>query len=263
MGTDLVGALPHGQRPLRGPRGAAMRSANVLSASVMWVRLSAAALISTCLSAPSQAGGFSDWVSLINVPEASLSNSIFVFAGRMSTTTFGDTLAYNSLPISGPFGQPSYDNYIVGSAYQKDFFRYGGLVIAGEIGIADRLGNYAECCSPIVTSSTTLNSGELWFGPAFRYDGVVLLNQLRIVPGMTFGFSVTTNSIGVEREREITNPGNARFLGYLGPEVAFSTLAMPQLEFVVAVHHRSGADHTFGNFGEGYNANVAGLRYCF
>jgi hypothetical protein len=35
------------------------------------------------------------------------------------------------------------------------------------------------------------------------------------------------------------------------------------LEFVVAVHHRSGADHTFGNFGEGYNANVAGLRYRF
>ena len=60
----------------------------------------------------------------------------------MSTTTFGDALFDDSLPVTGPFSQPSYDNYIVGSATRKDFFRYGGLVIAGEIGIADRFGDH-------------------------------------------------------------------------------------------------------------------------
>ena len=41
-------------------------------------------------------------------------------------------------------------------------------MIAGEIGIADRFGNHAECRTPVVTSSAILNSGELLFGPAFR-----------------------------------------------------------------------------------------------
>jgi hypothetical protein len=232
---------------------------------VGWVRFRviAAALLAACIAVPCQAADISDWVSFNSPRTDSLLNSVFAFGGRMSTTTFGDTLVFNTFPLATPLVSPSFDNYIIGTAYQRELYRYRGFVLGGEIGLADRFGNYAQCCSPVVLSSSILNSGELWFGPAFRYDAIVLFNQLRVIPGMTFGFSATTNSIGVEREREITNPGNARLLGYLGPEIAFSTLNMSELELVISMHHRSGADHTFGNFGEGYNANVVGLRYRF
>jgi len=178
----------------------------------------------------------------------------------MSTTTFGDTIGFNTYSGLTP---PLYDNYIVGAAYQHDFHRIGGFVIALEAGIADRFGNYAQCCSPVITAPNILNSGELWAGPNFRYDGIVFFNTLRVAPGWTMGFSAVTNSIGAELGAEITAHGNASFLVYLGPELAFSVVNAPQWEAVLRVQHRSGAWHTFGNMGEGYNANEAGVRYRF
>lgn len=91
----------------------------------------------------------------------------------------------------------------------------------------------------------------------------MLFDQLRITPGLTFGFSVVTDSIGQELQRQITDNGDARFLGYLGPELAFSSLSAPRWELVLREQHRSGAGGTFGHMTEGYNANVAGLRYRF
>lgn len=181
----------------------------------------------------------------------------------MSTTVFGSTLFFNTgLMEAHSYGPISYDNSIVGAGYQRQFYRYGGFTLGGEIGIADRFGNYAQCCNPVVLSSSTLNSGELWFGPVLRYDGIVLFN-VRVIPGITVGFSATTDSIGVERQREINDNGNARFLGYLGPELAFSPLDASQLEIFLRVQHRSGANRLLGNLMEGYNANVLGLRYRY
>ena len=82
-------------------------------------------------------------------------------------------------------------------------------MIAGEIGIADRFGHYAVCCDAsgpgqTVITSGIVNSGEFWFGPAIRYESLVLFDALRVIPGITVGFSATTNSIGKERQRELT-----------------------------------------------------------
>jgi hypothetical protein len=217
-------------------------------------------LLPACAAAPCRSGEFSDWLSFNTPVAGDHLNSIFLFGGRMSTTTFGDTLGFNTASgLQAPF----YDNYIVGGAYQRDFLRVGGFVLALEAGIADRFGNYAECCSPVVTTPNILNSGEFWAGPNFRYDGIVFFNALRVTPGWTMGFSATTNSIGAERGNEIAAPGSARFLVYLGPELAFSAVSTPQWELVLRVQHRSGAWHTFGNLGEGYNANEGGIRYHF
>ena len=57
---------------------------------------------------------------------------------------------------------------------------------------------------------------------------------------VTTGLSFTTNSIGREREREIAYGGNARMLLYFGPELTFSFINNPDLEFVYRLHHRSG-----------------------
>jgi hypothetical protein len=158
---------------------------------------------------------------------------------------------------------PSYDNYIVGAAYQHRFRELGyGFVLAGEVGVADRFGHYSVCCDPQILSSDIRHSGELWFGPTIRYE-FVLFDWLRIAPSLTVGFSLTTNSIGVERERELGYDGSGRILGYLGPEVAFSTINMPELELVFRLQHRSGAGGLIGKLREGYNANVVGARFWF
>jgi hypothetical protein len=162
-----------------------------------------AALFAACIAAQSRAADFSDYVSVIDPTDgASRLNSVMLFGGRMSTTNLASTLLFNRVSVFGlsPY-QPYYDNYIVGGAYQRDVYRFGGFVIAAEIGLADRFGHYTECCAPIeqtIYSSSTVNSGELWFGPAFRYEAIVFFNTVRFVPGITAGFSVVTNSIGAE-----------------------------------------------------------------
>ena len=108
-----------------------------------------------------------------------------------------------------------------------------------------------------------INSPEIWFGSRFSFDGLTLFNTFRIGGGMTFGFSFTGDSIGVERGREIVKNGSARVLGYLGPEIFFALADHPEWEIVYRLHHRSGANGTFGHMGEGYNANVLGVRYRF
>jgi hypothetical protein len=228
----------------------------------------AAALVAACIAVPCHAADFSDFVSLNDPSDgASRQNSLFVFYGRMSTTNLGSTLFFNSVPLfTDAITGQKYDNFIAGAAYQRDFYRIDGFVIAAEIGIADRFGHYIDCCepsSPTVYTSTIVNSGELWLGPAFRYESIVLFNELRVIPGFTVGFSAVTNSIGTELDREQSENGNATLLGYLGVEVAFSLMNFPALEFVIREHHRSGMNKLLGNMMEGYNANVAGFRYRF
>jgi hypothetical protein len=193
-------------------------------------------------------------------------NSILVFGGRMSTTDLTPTLIFNVGPVDT---QPHYDNYIFGVAYDRDLFNLGyGFHFGVEVGIADRLGNYKECCAPIITSNSIVESGEFWAGPQIRYAGFVLFGLVRIGGAVTFGLSTVTNSIGAELERQIDDSGNARLLYYFGPEIDFSTPSVPNLELVLKVQHRSGGQEllflpTLGNMREGYNANVAGIRYRF
>ena len=193
-------------------------------------------------------------------------NSILVFAGRMSTTDIWSTMAYN-LNKSG--AGPYYDNYIVGAAYDRDLLDLShGFYFGGEVGIADRFGYYKVCCDPVVMSNSIVQSPEVWAGPEIRYAGVLLFDLVRIGGGITFGLSVATHSIGNELGWEIANGSTAKVLYYLGPELDFSTPSIPNLEFVLRIQHRSGGKTvpllpTLANFGEGYNANVAGIRYRF
>lgn len=187
-------------------------------------------------------------------------DSLFVFGGSLSTGSLGDTLQFN---LNRPDGI-KYDNSIAGLAYNHDFYYLGyGFTLGGEIGVADRFGYYALCCDTVVKSSSLLNSGELWAGPRISFQGFVLFDTIRIAGAATTGFSFTTNSIGRERERELAYDGSGRALIYFGPELSFSLVNHPEWEFVYRVQHRSGADGTFGNLREGYNANVFGIRFKF
>lgn len=90
-----------------------------------------------------------------------------------------------------------------------------------------------------------------------------MFDAVRIAPGITVGLSVITKAVGIEAVRELEAPGNAKLLGYLGPELAFSFRALPSVEFVYRLQHRSGMFGTFGNLWEGANANVFGARVRF
>jgi len=190
-----------------------------------------------------------------------LKQSGFIFGGRMASTNLGSTFLFN---LDAPPLTKTWDNYIAGAAYQRDFIQLnGGLFIGGEIGLADRFGHYKICCDTIVYSSSVLQSAELWAGMTFRHQGVTLFDAVRISPTFVFGLSAISAPIGQEGEHQIVHKGSAKLLFYLGFEGAFSLPSHPDTELVVRVHHRSGAYGTLGGLNEGNNANVIGIRQRF
>ncbi|HUO53381.1 MAG TPA: hypothetical protein VMU18_01475 [Rhodoblastus sp.] len=209
------------------------------------------------------------------LPEIALSppvetpNSILIFGGRMSSTNIGSTALFNlALYGTRQTGQ-RWDNSIFGLAYDRDLIGLGhGLFLGAEIGAADRVGPYAECCQPIVTSQGVLNSFEFWSGLQFRAAGVLLFDLVRVGGAVTFGLSAVTDSIGRERNRELTTGADPALLYYFGPEIDFSTPSLPHIELFVRLQHRSGGAAlgilpALGHMQEGYNADVVGLRYRF
>jgi hypothetical protein len=195
----------------------------------------------------------------LNRPETAASrDSLSLFGGLMSTRSLGATLTFDFNK------RPAYDNDIVGLVYDRDVITIFHLFKLGaEVGLADRFGHYIICCDTQVRSHGLVHSGELWSGVRLRYTGVVFFGTLRVAPSVTLGLSATTNSIGRERERELTQSGNAHLLFYFGPELAFSLRGHDRLELTFGVHHRSGANRALGHVEEGYDANTLGLRYRF
>jgi hypothetical protein len=189
-----------------------------------------------------------------------LKQSLFGFAGRTNSGNLGDTFAFG-------IGAPRtifYDNYIVGGAYQRDFFQFNsGILIGAEIGLADRFGHYAICCDTIAYSNSMTHSAELWGGVSFRHQGVALFDTVRISPGFVFGLSAVSSPIGQEALHQFDHQGSAKVLFYLGFDLAFALTGSPNTELVFRIQHRSGGYGTLGGIKEGNNANVIGIRQRF
>ena len=185
--------------------------------------------------------------------QPNLKQSVLGFAGRTNSGNLGDTFAFG-------FGAPQrvfYDNYIVGGAYQRDFFQFNsGALVGAEVGLADRFGNYTICCDTIAYSNRMAHSAEIWGGVSIRHQGVALFDTVRISPGVVFGLSAISNPIGQEALHQIDRRGSARVLFYLGFDLAFSLATLPDTELVIRIQHRSGGYGTLGGMKEGNNANV-------
>ena len=192
--------------------------------------------------------------------QPNLKQSVFVFAGRTNSGNLGDTFAFG---VGAP-QKNFYDNYIVGGAYQRDFFQFNsGILIGAEVGLADRFGNYRICCDIIAYSNGVMHSAELWGGASFRHQGVPLFDLVRISPGFVFGLSAISSPIGQEGLHQIDHRGSAKVLFYLGFDLAFALATLPNTELVFRIQHRSGAYGTLGGMKEGNNANVIGIRQRF
>ncbi len=193
--------------------------------------------------------------------QPSLKHSAFVFGGRMNSGNLGNTFKFG---LGVPSTDLSYDNYIVGAAYQRDFLQLnGGLLLGAEVGLADRFGHYKVCCEAIVYTDRMMHSAELWAGVSFRQEVPELFDAFRISPGFVFGLSAISNPIGQEGEHQLSHQGSAKVLFYLGFEIAFAMRSLPNTELVYRIQHRSGAYGTLGGLKEGNNANVVGIRQRF
>ena len=192
--------------------------------------------------------------------QPNLKQSVFGFAGRTNSGNLGDTFAFG---VGAP-QRMFYDNYIVGGAYQRDFFQFNsGILIGAEVGLADRFGNFRICCDIIGYSNGVMHPAELWGGVSFRHQGVALFDWARISPGFVFGLSAISNPIGQEVLHQIDHRGSANVLFYLGFDLALSLAALPNTELVFRIQHRSGGYGTLGGMKEGNNANVIGIRQRF
>ena len=166
--------------------------------------------------------------------------NLFAFGGRYTDQYFEYTF--------NPFAVSYEDNYVLGAGYQQFALGHdGGLKLGVELGAALRLGNQM--------------SGEIWAGPVLRADGLIQTEQVKVSVSATAGLSVTTGTIGIERDREIEMGGDSTLLYYLGPEVSVSFADNPDVEYFARVHHRSGGWETLGNMRDGANAATVGMRW--
>lgn len=165
---------------------------------------------------------------------------------------FGGALTSGDMAKSAnPFGVDYEDHPVFGLGYQLFPYSIGETRLGLEVGIAGRFGGRT--------------TAEFWGGVVARYDGFVIADRIRVSPAVTVGFSVVTRAHeGRERRlEEESEDGDARFLFYLGPEIAVSFADDPNLELFWRLHHRSGAGGTLGNMNGASNANVIGFRYKF
>lgn len=194
------------------------------------------------------------------VSQPNLKQSVFAFGGRTNSGNLGSTFLYGA----GAPEQKFYDNYILGGSYQRDFFQFNsGILVGGEVGLADRFGHYKICCDTIVYSNSVVHSAELWGGISLRHEGIALFDAVRISPGFVFGLSAISNLIGQEAEHQFVHQGSAKVLFYLGFDLAFALANSPNTELVFRIQHRSGGYGTLGALKEGNNANVVGIRHRF
>lgn len=176
--------------------------------------------------------------------EAPKRNDITILGGVGVSESFGDALQFWSVDYR--------KSYMLGAVAGRDFYNLGaGFLLGGVVGGAIRFGD-----------DDPDTSAELWAGVRIRHQGL-LIGDLLLSPGVTAGFSYVTDPTSIERFREIRYDGDASFLGYIGPELAMRWRTLPNIEMVTQIHHRSGADGTFGNMGEGSNAYTWGLRFKF
>ncbi len=166
----------------------------------------------------------------------------FVFGGRYTNQYIENAL--------NPFTVGYENNYVVGAGYQEFFLgEDGGLKLGGEVGAALRMGNQT--------------STEIWVGPVLRADGLIQTDHVKISLSATAGLSLTSDTIGIEAQRERETNGDTTLLYYFGPELSVASTDDPDLEFFWRLHHRSGGGGTLGGLRDGANATALGVRLHF
>lgn len=182
------------------------------------------------------------------VAQSDSDRNAFAFGGRYTSQYVEHAL--------NPFTVAYENNYVVGGGYQQFFFNHDwnffnrdwGMRIGAEVGAALRMGNQT--------------STELWVGPVLRLDDLIQTDFFRVSASITGGLSLTSDTIGIERQREIETNGDTTLLYYMGPELIVSGVDN-DVEFFWRLHHRSGGGGTLGGLQDAANATALGVRWNF
>jgi hypothetical protein len=173
-----------------------------------------------------------------------------LFFRKDSVTVFGGV--YTTVNMHQSFS-PIADHdstYLIAAAYRREFVKLPwNVVIGGEAGVGFRFGSGSF--------------GEIWAAPTIRVVGIPLGSFASMSLGVSAGFSAITNPTGLERQREQEHSGDTTLLFYFSPELAFAFADLPNIEFVLRLHHRSGLYGTLGRMREGSNAQTVGVRWLF
>src|SRR5690606_971974 len=169
--------------------------------------------------------------------ESGNEQNVFVMGGPFTSGYFSDAFLV---------WEDHYEsNFFAGVGYQYFMYEHsGGFKLGAEAGLGIRVGDRS--------------SAELWAGLVGRID-MFQFGDIRITPSITAGFSVVTDTIGVETQRAEKLGHDIPFLYYLGPEIAVSHVDYPGFEAFGRIHHRSGGFGTIAEI-DGSNAVVLGLR---
>ncbi|MCW5722909.1 MAG: hypothetical protein KIS86_17395 [Devosia sp.] len=167
-------------------------------------------------------------------------HNVFVMGGPFTSGYFSDAFLV---------WQDHYEaNFFAGLGYQHFLYAHdGGFKLGVEAGLGLRAGQRS--------------SAEIWAGAVARLD-MFTFGEVRVTPSITAGFSLVTDTIGIETERAEAIGRDVPFLYYLGPEIAVSHPAYPEFEAFGRIHHRSGGFGTIAEI-DGSNAVVLGFRYKF
>jgi len=166
-------------------------------------------------------------------------HNVFGMGGIFTDGHFGETFQ---------FWRDHYEsNFFGGVGYQYFLYDQSSLLNLGfEAGLGVRAGDSL--------------SAEAWGGGVLKAN--IPLGDFRVSPALTLGYSLVTDTIGVESVRAANIDQAVPVLFYLGPEIAVSNVNHPEWEAFARVHHRSGGYGTIGHI-DGSNALNLGLRYKF
>jgi len=177
---------------------------------------------------------------VLDAHAGSADQNLFVFGGAFQNEWVWETAA---------FWRDHYeDNAFFGIGYQNFFYDSDfGFKLGAELGVGARFGENF--------------STEVWGGVVLRGDGITF-GDVTISPAITGGLSLVSDTIGVETERADNIGRDVPVLFYMGPELSIAHAALPDMEFLARIQHRSGGYGIIAEI-DGSNAATMGVRFKF
>jgi hypothetical protein len=125
------------------------------------------------------------------------------------------------------------DSGIVGATLSRELYDFSGYAaIDGEIGAGQRVGSMRE--------------QELWGAVYLRWKAFPWSHIVRTTLGISVGVNYATGISAYEvRESQVGH--GSRALIFLSPEITFGNPDRPNEDFIIRIHHRSGAGQYFGS----------------
>jgi hypothetical protein len=150
-----------------------------------------------------------------------------------------------------PWGYKILDSYFVAGSFSRTFAEIGPYISYEiEAGAGQRLGS--------------LHEEEVWLALYARWKYFPWNDYVRTTAAVSTGVNYASAIPQYEVYYSGNDQGN-RLLHYISPEVTFGLPSMPDTDFVIRSHHRSGGGQYFGDnfpvYGSIFHGVKGGVQY--